>query len=148
MALIGASESWEWPAYRNAHVEIAGQQMAAIPGGGHWGGGLCISSRDHARMALLVLNGGEWNGRRILPQALLENLRLPAPSNPNYGSLWWLNTGRALLPDAPETGLLCRGGAANLIWIDPEHDLVLVSRWVDSEHWARLTGLIMSSLEN
>ncbi len=145
---IGASDRWEWPAYRNANVEIDGRSMAAIPGGGHWGGGLWIGSRDHARMGLLVQNGGVWDGRRILSGATMETLRLPAEGNPTYGSLWWLNAGRALLPEASEQSLLCRGGGANLIWIEPEHDLVVVSRWVDSDHWAELTGLILSSLRS
>jgi len=30
-----------------------------VPGGSHWGGGLWMSSRDHARFALLVRRNGE-----------------------------------------------------------------------------------------
>ena len=50
MAPIGASDTWQWQPYRNAWVEIDGVRMPSVPGGSHWGGGLWIGSRDHARL--------------------------------------------------------------------------------------------------
>lgn len=144
---IGASDSWEWPAYRNANVEIDGRQMPSVPGGGHWGGGLWINSRDHARVGQLVLNRGSWDGREILPWGILQGLLEPSPVNPGYASLWWLNPGREALPAAPESAVLARGGGANLIVVDAEHELVLVSRWVDSKHWNALYTFIVDSLD-
>ena len=143
---IGCAPDWSWPAYRNATVTLDGAPVAVVPGGGHWGGGLWIASRDHARMALLVLRGGVWGGRRVLPAGWVEALATPAPDNPGYGYLWWLNPGGRNLPGAPERSLLCRGAGTHLIWIDPEHDLVLVSRWVDRPHWDELCGLVLESL--
>ena len=55
---IGASDSWVWRGYRNSTVEIDGTRMESVSGGGHWGGGLFISSRDHARVGQLVLRRG------------------------------------------------------------------------------------------
>lgn len=146
MRPIGAADSWEWPAYRNALVEIDGRRMPSVPGGGHWGGGLWIASRDHARVGQLVLNRGAWDGREILPAEILQRLLQPAPVNPGYASLWWLNPGREAIPAAPESCVLARGGGANLIVVDAQHDLVLVSRWVDSAHWNALYTYIMESL--
>ncbi|MBI4012567.1 MAG: hypothetical protein HY359_09685 [Candidatus Rokubacteria bacterium] len=61
---IGASEGWEWPGYRNSWVEIDGRRMQSVPGGEHWGGGLMIGPRDHARLGYLVLRkGGGTAGR-------------------------------------------------------------------------------------
>jgi CubicO group peptidase (beta-lactamase class C family) len=37
-----------------------------VPGGGHWGGGLFISARDHARLGLLIAQGGVWAGKELL----------------------------------------------------------------------------------
>ncbi|HKI97155.1 MAG TPA: serine hydrolase [bacterium] len=148
MEPIGASDTWEWPHYRNAVVDVTGMDMPSIPGGAHWGGGLWINSLDHARMAWLVLNGGNWAGREVLRPDLVARLSTQAPGNPNYGYLWWLNTGRTALPAAPEGGLFCRGAGTHLIWLDAEQDLVLVSRWVDSPHWNPLIERIMGALRD
>ena len=58
-------------------------------------------------------------------------MRRPSLLHPGYGFLWWLNTGRTALPSAPETSYAARGAGSNVIWIDPEHDLVVVVRWID-----------------
>jgi len=51
--------------------------MPSVPGGGHWGGGLWISSRDHARVGQLVLKRGSWDGLEILPWEILRSLLQP-----------------------------------------------------------------------
>src|SRR2546425_3467382 len=33
---------------------------SSVPGGSHWGGGLWMSTRDHARFGLLIHRGGQW----------------------------------------------------------------------------------------
>lgn len=129
---IGASATWEWQPYRNSYVEIDGVRMPSVPGGSHWGGGLWMSSRDHARFGLLVQREGRWDGRQLLREGWVEEMRRPSPINPQYGLLWWLNTGRGLFPSAPESSYAARGAGSNLIWIDPEHDIVVVARWIDA----------------
>ncbi len=39
MQPVGASDTWEWHAYKNAEVTIEGKKMYSVPGGAHWGGG-------------------------------------------------------------------------------------------------------------
>ena len=51
------------------------------------------------------------------------------PVGPDYGYLWWLNTEGTTWPDAPKTAYQARGHGSNTVWIDPEHDLVVVWRW-------------------
>jgi CubicO group peptidase (beta-lactamase class C family) len=51
---IGASQSWEWQGYSTSWTEIDGERIQSVPGGGHWGGGLFIGARDHARFGLLI----------------------------------------------------------------------------------------------
>jgi CubicO group peptidase (beta-lactamase class C family) len=131
MEPIGASDGWEWAGYRTSWVEIDGQRMHGVPGGGHWGGGLMIGARDHARVGYLVLREGTWQERAVLPPSWIAELRRPCPVNPTYGLLWWLNTGRALYPSAPASSLLALGAGSHVIWIDREHDLVVVARWID-----------------
>jgi hypothetical protein len=44
---------------------------------------------------------------------------------------WFLNTDRKLVPSAPATAFVHIGNGSNLIYVDPEHDLVAVIRWID-----------------
>ena len=103
---IGASDSWAWRGYRNSTVEIDGARIESVSGGGHWGGGLFISSRDHARVGQLMLRRGAWNGRQLVSERWLRELATPSATNPGYGFLWWLNTGRKLAPSAPDRASL------------------------------------------
>ena len=131
MQPIGASADWEWHGYRNSYVEIGGQPVQSVSGGSHWGGGVFIHALDQARIGLMLLNGGEWNGRRILSADWIERMRRPCPLYPQYGYLWWLNTGRALYPSASERSYCASGAGGNLTWIDPDNDIVAVMRWID-----------------
>jgi CubicO group peptidase (beta-lactamase class C family) len=131
MEPIGASDGWEWAGYRTSWVEIDGRRMQGVPGGGHWGGGLMIGARDHARVGYLVLREGTWDGRAVLPASWIAELRRPSAVNPTYSLLWWLNTDRALYPSAPASGLLALGAGSHVIWVDRERDLIVVARWID-----------------
>jgi CubicO group peptidase (beta-lactamase class C family) len=144
---IGASRGWEWQPYRNSWVEIGGVRMPSVPGGSHWGGGLWISTRDHARLGLLVARGGRWHGRELLAPSWIAEMVRPCPVNPQYGLLWWLNTDRALFPHAPAESHAARGAGSNLIWIDPEHELVVVVRWIDASSVDGFLKLVLDSLE-
>jgi hypothetical protein len=44
--------------------------------------------------------------------------------------MWWLNTGRKLFPSAPASSFFALGARDNVVWIDPEHDIVAVVRWI------------------
>lgn len=143
---IGASPTWEWRGYRNSTVTIDGRPIESVSGGGHWGGGMFISARDHARFGTLILRRGVWAGRRLLSDSWIEALTDPCPLKPGYGLLWWLNTDRAQYPAAPETSVFAVGMGTNLIWIDPALDLVVVARWVAKDRVDDLIGRIMRAL--
>ena len=128
---IGASRDWEWHGYRNSHVAIGGRRMQSVSGGSHWGGGVFIHALDQARIGLMLLRGGTWNGRRILSEAWVARMRVPCPLYAQYGCLWWLNTDRALYPSASEQSYFASGAGGNLTWIDPDNDIVAVLRWID-----------------
>jgi len=85
MTPIGASDAWHWEGYRNSFVVIGHRRVAVVPGGGHWGGGMFISAHDLARMGLLGLNNGVWDGRRILSDAWIKLAKTPTGPNPGYG---------------------------------------------------------------
>ena len=132
MEPVGASDTWEWHGYRNSKVEIAGKRMESVSGGAHWGGGLHINTYDHARFGLLFLNGGDWNGRRIVSERWHEMIRIPGAQNSRYGLMWWLNTGGERYgKSVPESLFAASGAGGNTVNIDPEHGLVIVTRWCD-----------------
>ena len=76
----------------------------------------------------------------------MRALRTPCTLNPIYGLLWWLNTNRGMYPAAPETSLFAMGMGTNLIWLDPERDLVVVVRWIAKDKVNDLIGKISASL--
>ena len=142
---IGSANDWEWHAYRNSWTDLDGRRLPSVPGGSHWGGGLWMSTRDHARFGLLMQRGGLWADTRVVDAAWIDEMRRPCPINPGYGLLWWLNTGQISLPSAPASSYAARGAGSNVIWIDPDHDLVVVLRWIDK---ASVDGLLKLVLES
>gem|GEM_PF-1051908 len=121
--------------------------MQSVSGGGHWGGGMWISSRDLARWGLLHARGGRWGDRQILPAQWVHALRETTPLNPSYGLFWWVNTERRLWPSAPASSFAARGGGDNLVWIDPEHDLVAVVRWIERGTQDGFFAALLAGLE-
>lgn len=128
---IGASGGWVWHGYRNSYVELDGRAVQSVSGGSHWGGGLWASARDHARFGLLFLRKGEWAGKRIVSERWVRMATTPTDIAPHYGYMWWLNTGRQVFPSVPATSFFALGSGGNMIWIDPEHDMVVVTRWLE-----------------
>jgi hypothetical protein len=54
------------------------------------------------------------------------------PAQPSYGFVnWFLNTNRQLLPSAPASAFVHIGNGTNMIFVDAEHDLVAVARWIE-----------------
>lgn len=130
MEPLGATD-WTWHGYENATVSVNDREVTSVPGGGHWGGGLWISTRDLARVGRLLLRGGRWGGDQLVPSGWIDRMRTPGEHMPTYGYLTWLNTDRALWPDAPAEGFAALGFGANIMWVDPAHDLVAVIRWLE-----------------
>jgi CubicO group peptidase (beta-lactamase class C family) len=143
---IGASSTWRWHGYRNSFVRIDGIEMQSVSGGGHWGGGLFISSRDQARFGLLYLRRGVWKGRRLLSETWIKDATTPVSVQPVYGYLVWLNTDHKRYPSAPVTSVFVIGSGTNIIWIDPDHDLVVVVRWIEEKHIDTFMKLVLESM--
>jgi len=126
---IGASTSWEYHGYNNSDVMVEGKKMTSVSGGTRWGGGLWISTRDEARFGYLFLRRGRWRDKQIVSEKWVKMATTPSPLGPDYGFLWWLNTKQKQWPSAPASSFAAIGYGSNTIWIDPDHDLVVVWRW-------------------
>jgi CubicO group peptidase (beta-lactamase class C family) len=126
---IGASPTWRWHGYGNSWIELDGLRMQSVSGGGHFGGGMFVSAADHARFGLLMERHGRWGDRQLVSREWIEQATRPSQVKPDYGYLWWLNTGRQAIPAAPESAFWAAGFGGSYIYVDREHDLVVVLRW-------------------
>src|SRR5438034_9144938 len=127
---IGASHTWRWHGYRNSFVRIDGIEMQSVSGGGHWGGGLFIGSRDQARFGLLYLRRGVCKGRRLLSETWSKHATTPSSAQPVYGYLVCLNTDRQRFPSAPATSSFGPEAAPNISCIAPSHGVVGSVHWI------------------
>ena len=132
MEPIGASSTWRWYGYENSWIELDGQRMQSVSGGGHWGGGMFINARDMARFGYLFLRNGKWGDREIVSRTWIAMARTPGPAKPSYGYMnWFLNTDtRGRCRPRPNRAVTFRGNGQNIVYIDWENDLVVVVRWI------------------
>lgn len=147
MAPIGASSEWRWSGYSNSYVLVNGQSIRSVSGGGHWGGGVFIHAEDQARIGLMMARNGAWGGRQILSADWVSQSVTPCPIKPDYGFLWWLNTGRTPKPSAPADSYWATGAGGNFTWVDPAHDIVAVLRWHDAAQLDAWIGKVLGALK-
>lgn len=143
---IGASAGWLWHGYHNSFVDIGGARVQSVSGGGHWGGGVFMHARDQARIGLLMSRSGQWGDRRLLSADWIARSLAPCPLRPDYGMLWWLNTGGTPRPGAPADSYFANGAGGNHIWVAPGLDVVAVLRWIDASALDAWIGQIVAAV--
>ena len=122
--------------------------MQSVSGGGHWGGGMFISARDQARLGLLTLRRGKWNDQQILSEEWVSMALTPTPVKRDYGFMnWFLNTDKERLPSAPESSFFHLGAGTNMVYCDPENDLVIVARWVKSSEMNAIVEKVIEAID-
>lgn len=146
MGPIGASNTWHWYGYQNSWIVLDGSVVQSVSGGGHWGGGLFINAYDLARFGMLTLHKGNWNGKQLISESWIQQALTPTPAEPTYGYMnFFLNTGKKYLPSAPSTAFAHVGNGTNIIYVDPEHDLVMVARWIDNGAIDSLVKMVLGA---
>jgi hypothetical protein len=95
------------------------------------GGGLSAGLRDLGRIGLLMLNGGELNGRRLFPKEAVKNIRSGGDKHAfakagyrtleggSYRSMWWILHNK-------QGAFAARGVHGQTIYIDPTAEMVIV----------------------
>ena len=87
---------------------------------------LYMTARDYARFALLYMNDGMFNGKRILPEGWVDYTVIPASdSDGQYGSFFWLNRDGGI-DSAPEDMFMCIGHDGQRIFMIPSRELIVV----------------------
>jgi len=95
---------------------------------------LFATAREFARFGQLCLDGGVWQGRRILPEGWMRWATTPTPTDPaaEYGAGFWLNrdpaeSGRVrAYPKLPPDFFYANGHQGQMIGVLPSRRLVVV----------------------
>jgi CubicO group peptidase (beta-lactamase class C family) len=153
---INASTTWRWYGYDNSWVVMDGQLVQSVSGGGHWGGGMFISAYDQARFGLLTMRNGKWGTKQLISEAWIRESRTPSKAQPTYGFMnYFLNTATRSdtgmvrpMPSAPATVYWHLGNGTNAIICDPEHDIVVVARWIQGNAMDGLMQRVLASLRD
>ncbi len=100
--------------------------------------GFATTARDLARFGLLILAGGKWRGKQVLPdpEYLRASLSPSQDLNPSYGYLWWLNgqpftlrglrrVAGPLIPTAPDDLVAALGALGRKLYVVPSQGLVV-----------------------
>ncbi|MGB3947289.1 MAG: serine hydrolase [Bacteroidia bacterium] len=82
--------------------------------------------RDWAKLGLLYLHNGNWDGTEIFTKEWVKYATTPTPTSDNgYGAQIWLNQG-GKYPNVPKSMYYFSGFQGQNVFIFPEHDLVVV----------------------
>jgi CubicO group peptidase (beta-lactamase class C family) len=88
------------------------------------------TARDWARLGMLYVNDGVWDGQRILPEGWVAYTRSPAPADPlrRYGAHVWLKVAAEYSGDAvlPADAFHAIGHAGQFVTMIPSANLVVV----------------------
>jgi CubicO group peptidase (beta-lactamase class C family) len=91
------------------------------------------NARDLARMGLLYLEGGVWDGERLLSEKWIDFVRTPATATAErgneYGGQWWLVPDNR--NDVPKSAYSTAGNRGQFTIVVPTHNLVIVRRGLD-----------------
>jgi CubicO group peptidase (beta-lactamase class C family) len=90
-------------------------------------GGLSLRARDMAKIGLLYLDGGRWNGEQVVPQSWVKEstqAHVSADAGADYGYQWW-RTGVPVGLRSVDT-YFASGFGGQAIHVFPELDLVVV----------------------
>lgn len=111
-----------------------------------WEGNFIMSSqvwttaRDLARLGILYLHDGMWEGKRILPEGWVQYVSAPTGPQPpakrrdgsaiaGYGAQFWLFNER--FPNIPNDAFAAMGNRGQYLVIIPSRNIVIVRRGYD-----------------
>jgi len=145
---IGASSTWRWHGYDNSWTNIDGLKMQSVSGGGHSGGGLFINTEDHARFGLLFLNNGKWKNEQLIDPSWITKMTEPSAAEDNYGFMWWLNPpgSNERMTAISHNAYYAAGFGGNYIIVEPDHNMVIVLRWLQPSQANEFITLLKKAL--
>src|SRR5205814_9421063 len=92
---------------------------------------------------------GRWKDRQLLSAQWVDWALTPTPAEPAYGFMnWYNNRDRKLFPSAPASAFAHIGNGTNIVYVDPDHDLVAVARWIERRSIDELVKRLLAALRN
>lgn len=82
-------------------------------------------ARDWAKLGLLYMHKGKWQGEQLVDEAYVDWSLTPGVE-PTYGAHVWLNTAQALYPSAPADAYKFSGYEGQYVIVIPSMELVVV----------------------
>lgn len=111
--------------YNPFHTSDAGVRRMTEPSGG-----LFSTASDMARFYQTILNGGTYDGRRIISEASIKEMTTAhsAGGKPLTYGLGWMcsHEGKKMVPGYSEHAFGHGGAYATHGWVDPDHGIVAV----------------------
>lgn len=114
-------EQFEYLVNRGDHGKVWFTDPSGVPTAG-WG--LSLSAYEMAQIGLMVLNNGEFNGKRIVSESWIGEMAKSHVSlseefgNQDYGYLWWL-------PHRTDDVIAAIGDGGNVIYINSKENAVI-----------------------
>ena len=111
-------------------IGITKNQWFVVPKPPHYefaGGGNSLTPRDMARLGLLYLNQGKWDGDQVLSQEWVKastTKQIATPEGDGYGYFWWLREFN--FKDNKVTAFEASGNGGNKITVIPTLEMVIV----------------------
>lgn len=120
-------------------MKISNYSWPMDPAGNPYGGGgTQFVLRDFMKFGQLILNGGTWDGRRILSESFATRASAPLYNlrGIHYGYLWWSEA----IPykDRTVRAVMALGAGGQIVTVVPELDLVTATF---SAHYASRSNL-------
>lgn len=100
-----------------------------------------LSARDLAKLGLLFLNNGVFQGKRIISEDYIKQAVSPSAANSEYGYLWWLF----------HEGYACRGFGGQELNVYPKEQLIIVVQAKPSQQsksYEDITEQILKALKS
>lgn len=92
-------------------------------------GGLNMTTRDYARFGQMYAQGGQWNGKQVVPEEWVQASTSPtaptADGQIGYGYQWWIPVGAA------DGEYMARGIYGQYIYVDTARDVVIATNAAD-----------------
>ena len=122
--LVGRGDTFDAWAQRRLFQPLGMDATLTFDDRGTWVGSsyLHATARDFAKIGLLYLRDGMWDGSRLLPEGWVDHARTMQARNDEgvgYGAHWWIWP-----PD--ESVFYAAGYETQRILVDPQRDLVIV----------------------
>lgn len=94
-------------------------------------GGLNLTTRDYARLGLMFLQGGVYDGTRIVPEGWVDASTTPSantePGRIGYGYQWWIPVG------AEPGQFMARGIYGQYVYVDQVSGVVIAANAADRQ---------------